>query len=69
MNWGQFKPVLAEAIINHLEPIQQRYYEVRNDEEGLKQILANGASAANKVASQTLFNTKVAMGFVPGAEN
>ena len=67
MNWGQFKPVLADAIINHLEPIQERYYEVRNDEEGLKQILADGAKAANKVASQTLFNSKVAMGFVTPA--
>lgn len=69
MNWGQFKPLLAEAIVNHLEPIQKRYYEVRNNEEELNKILKNGAAAANAVAKQTLFGTKVAMGFVTPQED
>ncbi|KAL3903215.1 MAG: hypothetical protein SGILL_010528, partial [Bacillariaceae sp.] len=64
MTWGQFKPLLADAVVNHLQPIQERYYEVRNDEAKLNQILKDGADAANAVAKQTLFNTKVAMGFV-----
>lgn len=64
LNWGQFKPLLAEAIINHLEPIQKRYYEVRNDEVELNRILKEGADAANAVATETLYATKVAMGFV-----
>jgi tryptophanyl-tRNA synthetase len=64
MNWGQFKPALADAVINHLEPIQERYYEVRNDDERLNQILKEGAEAANGVAQQTLRAAKVAMGFV-----
>ncbi len=64
LNWGQFKPLLAEAIINHLEPIQKRYYEVRNDEMELNRILKEGADAANAVAKGTLYATKVAMGFV-----
>jgi tryptophanyl-tRNA synthetase len=69
MSWGDFKPLLAEAVVNHLQPIQVRYYEVRNDEEKLNQILKDGADAANAVAKQTLFATKVAMGFVtPTAE-
>lgn len=64
LNWGQFKPLLAEAIINHLEPIQKRYYEVRHDEEELNKILKEGATRANAVAQETLRATKVAMGFV-----
>jgi tryptophanyl-tRNA synthetase len=64
MSWGQFKPLLADAIVNHLHPIQERYYEVRNDEGKLNRILKDGADAANAVAKQTLLNTKVAMGFV-----
>ena len=28
MRWGQFKSVLADAVVAHLEPIQQRYHEV-----------------------------------------
>jgi tryptophanyl-tRNA synthetase len=63
MNWGAFKPLLADAVVNHLEPIQKRYYEVREDEEKLNQILKEGAAAANEVAQQTLHSTKVAMGF------
>jgi len=64
MSWGDFKSVLADAIINHLEPIQIRYYEIREDKDRLTEILKEGPEAANAVAKQTLFNTKVAMGFV-----
>ncbi|KAL3930682.1 MAG: hypothetical protein SGARI_004412 [Bacillariaceae sp.] len=64
MTWGDFKPLLADAVVNHLQPIQERYYEVRNDEETLNQILKDGADAANEVAKRTLLATKVAMGFV-----
>jgi tryptophanyl-tRNA synthetase len=64
MTWGEFKPVLADAIVQHLQPIQERYYEVRNDRDRLNQILKEGAAAANDVAQQTVFATKVAMGFV-----
>lgn len=64
MSWGEFKPVLAEAVIAHLKPIQDRYHEVRKDPETLEEILRQGAEAANEVAEQTLFNTKNAMGFV-----
>merc|ERR1719384_1515891 len=35
MTWGEFKPILADAIVNHLEPIQKRYKEVREDEDYL----------------------------------
>ena len=64
LTWGEFKPKLADAIVNHLEPIQKRYYEVREDTERLDKILKEGADAANEIASQTLFATKVSMGFV-----
>lgn len=65
MTWGEFKPVLADALVAHLEPIQQRYKQVREDEDMLREILTNGASAANDVASQTLRAARIAMGFVP----
>lgn len=64
MSWGEFKPVLAEAIVNHLQPIQERYYAVRKDDKYLEKVLRDGASAANAIASQTLKATRVAMGFV-----
>jgi tryptophanyl-tRNA synthetase len=65
MSWGEFKPVLAEAIVAHLEPIQKRYAEVRKDDEYLNNVLREGAEAANSIASRTLQATRVAMGFTP----
>jgi len=63
LNWGEFKQLLADAIVKHLEPIQLKYKEVREDEEYLMGVLRNGASAANEVASATLNAARVAMGF------
>ena len=31
MNWGAFKPKVADAVIAHLEPIQAKYTEVMAD--------------------------------------
>jgi tryptophanyl-tRNA synthetase len=82
MTWGAFKPLLAEEIINHIVPIQTKYYEIMSSSssdtntktktnevtitsnEYLKQVLQDGAYAANTIASQTLYKTKIAMGFV-----
>jgi len=63
MKWGEFKPLLAEAVVAHLEPIQKRYAEVRADEEYLRGVLKEGAEAADAIASKTLKSAKVAMGF------
>ena len=38
MRWGQFKNTLADAIVAHLEPIQQRYHEVIADAAYLDQV-------------------------------
>ena len=63
MKWGDFKPVLADAVVAHLEPIQKRYLEVREDEEYLRGVLKEGADAADEIAQRTLKAAKVAMGF------
>lgn len=64
LTWGEFKPKLADALVDYLEPIQKRYHELREDDEYLMQILREGAEAADEVASRTLHGAKVAMGFV-----
>ena len=64
LKWGEFKPLLADAIINHLEPIQTKYHEIRNDDDYLQQVLSDGAESASAVASRTLHATRVALGFV-----
>jgi len=67
MNWGEFKSLLAEAVVNHLEPIQKKYAAVREDEDYLNGVLKNGADAAEEIASKTLNAAKVAMGFTARA--
>jgi len=68
MSWGEFKPVLAEAIIAHLEPIQQKYHQVRQDEDYLMGVLKKGSDSANEIANKTLKAARVAMGFVERRE-
>jgi tryptophanyl-tRNA synthetase len=63
MTWGTFKPILTDAIIAHLDPIQKKYKEVIADEAYLNKILADGADAADAIAEVTLKRTKEAMGF------
>ncbi len=67
MSWGEFKPVLADAIIAHLEPIQTRYKEIRDDEAYLRGVLKDGADAANEIAGKTLNAARVSMGFTSRA--
>jgi tryptophanyl-tRNA synthetase len=63
MTWGTFKPVLADAVVEHLRPIQEKYFEVMEDELYLDQVLKEGREAAEVQAEQTLLWAKEAMGF------
>lgn len=63
MRWGDFKPKLTDALIEHLRPIQGRYEEVMGDTAVLDGILARGAEQAEKEAQATLQNVKQALGF------
>ncbi|PWA39578.1 nucleotidylyl transferase superfamily protein [Artemisia annua] len=54
MSWGTFKPVLTDALIDHLQPIQTRYEEIISDTGYLDQVLAEGASKASDIADKTL---------------
>ena len=64
LRWGDFKPRLADAVVDHLSPIQQRYQEVMGDPAMLDAVLAEGAAAAALEANATLNNVRQAMGFV-----
>ena len=63
LSWGQFKPLLADAVVEHVSPIQQRYHEYMQDEAYLEAVLKDGAEGAEAVADQTLLWAKEAMGF------
>ena len=63
LRWGEFKPVLTDALIEHLRPIQARYQDVMEDQAYLDQVLKEGQLADDEEARKTLGNVKKAMGF------
>jgi tryptophanyl-tRNA synthetase len=65
MGWGQFKPLLAEAAVEALRPLQQRYAELRADRPTLETVLQQGRERAAAVADATLARVKDALGFLP----
>ncbi|MDV2582703.1 tryptophan--tRNA ligase [Alkalibacillus haloalkaliphilus] len=59
--YGEFKQDLAHVVIEGLEPIQKRYYELYESEE-LDTILDEGSDHASFVANKMLKKAKKAMG-------
>lgn len=59
--YGEFKTDVAEAVVELLEPIQQRYNELLVSDE-LDDILDQGAVQARAVANKTLQRMKNAIG-------
>ena len=62
--YGQFKQDVAEAVVSLLEPIQQRYADLRADEAQLRSMLARGADKARETSAPTLERMYERMGFV-----
>ena len=52
--YGHLKVDLAEALIEHLRPLQQKHKELISDKRELDNILKKGAQSATKVAQETL---------------
>ena len=64
MGWGRFKPLLAEAAVEALRPIQERYGQWRQDPATLEQVLKHGRERANAVAEATVQRVRDALGFL-----
>lgn len=62
--YGPFKKDLAEHVVNTLEPIQERYRNIR-ESGAIYDILKQGEERASSVAEQTLREVKERMGFIP----
>ncbi len=63
--YGDFKSAVAEAVVDYLTPVRERYAELRSDEAGLEATLAAGAEKARAIASETLADVRDAMGIGP----
>jgi tryptophanyl-tRNA synthetase len=61
--YGSFKDAVAEAVIELLAPIQQRFRELRADPGELQRLLAFGAEKARAASAPTLAAMYERMGF------
>lgn len=62
--YGNFKTAVAEAIIEKLKPIQDKYNELLKNTEYLEKVYTNGAERARKLASKTLEQVKEKIGIL-----
>jgi tryptophanyl-tRNA synthetase len=60
--YGAFKQAVAEAVVEYLSPVRERYEELRGDESGLEETLAAGAEKARSIAVPVLDDVREAMG-------
>jgi tryptophanyl-tRNA synthetase len=63
--YGDLKSATAQAVVEMLEPVRERYAELRGDEQRLEAILAEGAAKARAMAGPVLADVRAAMGFAP----
>ncbi|MDP6215452.1 MAG: tryptophan--tRNA ligase, partial [Acidimicrobiales bacterium] len=63
--YGDLKAATAEALIEMLRPIQERYNELAADPAETTRLLAVGADKARQVASATVGRAKTNMGLLP----
>jgi tryptophanyl-tRNA synthetase len=63
--YGAFKQAVADAVVEFLTPVRERYASLRADEAALERILEQGADKARAIASDTLMDVREAMGVGP----
>ncbi|CAM2749005.1 tryptophan--tRNA ligase [Hathewaya histolytica] len=64
MGYAQFKKDVAEAIIEELEPIQNKVKELLENKSYLEEIYKKGADKANYVSRKTLRKMQKKIGFI-----
>ena len=63
--YGAFKGAVAEAVVDYLAPVRERYHELRADDAEIERALAGGAERARAISSETLKDVRRAMGVGP----
>ena len=62
--YGKFKPVVGDAVIEHLRPIREEAARLMKDKAYLESVYRNGAEKAGYVAEKTLRKVYKKVGFV-----
>jgi len=63
--YGDCKAAVADAVVQYLAPVRERYGELRGDEAALEATLSAGAEKARAIASDTLADVREAIGIGP----
>ena len=64
ISYADFKTLLAEKMIETMEPIRQRYLDIMADKDYFSEIIEQGAQQASQVAQRTLNKVYRKIGFV-----
>ena len=62
--YGDFKVKVAEAAIEELRPIQEKFEQLSKDKAYLQECMKNGAEAASAISKRTLDKAMKKIGFV-----
>ena len=62
--YGKFKPVVGEAVVEHLRPIREESARLMKDKAYLEGVYRDGAQKASYVAEKTLRKVYKKVGFV-----
>jgi tryptophanyl-tRNA synthetase len=63
--YGDLKKAVAEAVVDYLSPVRERYDDLRADEPELERVLGSGAEKARAIASEVLADVRDLMGVGP----
>jgi tryptophanyl-tRNA synthetase len=63
--YGDFKKAVAEAVVELLAPVRERFEELRPDEAELERVLGVGAEKARALAAPVVADVRERMGFGP----
>src|SRR3954469_5613311 len=63
--YGDLKAAVAEAVVEYLAPVRERYDALRADQAGLEETLAAGAAKARAMAAETVADVRERMGVGP----
>jgi tryptophanyl-tRNA synthetase len=63
--YGTFKSTVADAVVDLLTPVRERYEELAADRGEVARILADGAAKAEAIATRTMDRVRNATGLLP----
>ena len=63
--YGDFKVAVADAVVDYLAPVRERYDAIRADSAELERVLALGADKARAMAGGVVADVREAMGVGP----